>query len=147
MKPLLKITTKPMRISVVRQVEKPPIQTQVNKHVATKPFKTNDQLRLSQPVTGVKELEKSTDVRNTPLNKDLTSSSLILQKIANDEVNVNVFIPQASAAKYEPEYLLEPHDFDAKVLKYKVDQYNEIRFEYTGDFIYVPIRSETTHEE
>lgn len=147
MKPLLKITTKPMRISVVKPVKLAPVQQQSFKQVMNKSIQSKDELRLSQPVTGVKEAEKSNETRNTPINKELSSSHLILNKIANDEVSVNVFIPQASAAKYEPEYLLQPHEFEANVLKYQVDQYNEIRFEYTGDFIYVPIKSETSHEE
>ncbi len=147
MKPLLKITTKPMRISVVKPVKVAPVQQQSFKEVINKTIQTKDELRLSQPVTGVKEFERSNETRNTPINKELSSSNLILNKIANDEVSVNVFIPQASTAKYEPEYLLQHHDFEANVLKYQVDQYNEIRFEYTGDFIYVPIKSETNHEE
>lgn len=134
-----------MRISIIRPVVVASSQQPVFKSSHSKSVLSKDELSLSQSITKIKEQHKSTELRGILLKKEHSSSSLIRDKIAKDEVNV--FIPQAAAAKYEPDYLRQPIDFEPKVLKFKVDQYNEISFEYTGDFIYIPLRSETTHEE
>ena len=106
---------------------------------------SKDELSLNQVNTKINKQHQSTKMRVVTKNKEHSSANLIKDKIAKDEVNV--FIPQAAAAKYEPNYVRQSLDFEPKVLKFQVDQYNEIRFEYTGDFTYVPLSFDPNHEE
>lgn len=137
---LLKITTKPMKISV--QVEKGKyvkveqmIRLQKAQQKVNQAAKTQSNYVSTKKVQAVESLPK-----NIKLNETNNNINTIIQKSITQSESKNVtYLPQNSnSAKIEPiqdEVVLkyEPSD-----LSFVVSQYSEIKFEYVGDPIYMP---------
>lgn len=137
---LLKITTKPMKISV--QVEKGKyvkveqmIRLQKAQQKVNQAAKTQSNYVSTKKVQAVESLPK-----NIKLNETNNNINTIIQKSITQSESKNVtYLPQNSnSAKIEPiqdEVVLkyEPSD-----LSFVVSQYSEIKFEYIGDPIYMP---------
>lgn len=133
---LLKITTKPIKISV--QVEKGKyikvehvvkLQSKIKKQSNFVPVKRNE---LIQPIQSLP--------KNVKLIEPTNNINTIIQKsITHEETNnVAVYHQNSTSIKVEPiqnetEIKYQPSD-----LNFIVSQYSEIQFEYVGDPIYIP---------
>lgn len=151
MKPLLKITTKPIKIAIVKPVMKSPTEFKVSQpaQVTVSEMKKHhhDHVQLTHPIHPQSERSSSTQLSVHPVNEGQTSAQLIIEHLSQPHVPLQVTLPTSSAAKYEPAYVGTSNDYDAQVVNYQVEQYNEITFEYTGDFIRVPHRPQSSHKE
>lgn len=133
---LLKITTKPIKISV--QVEKGKyikvehvvkLQSKIKQQSNFIPVKRNESI---QPIQSLP--------KNVKLNEPTNNINTIIQKsITHEETNnVAVYHQNSTSLKVEPiqnetEIKYQPSD-----LNFIVSQYSEIQFEYVGDPIYIP---------
>ncbi len=133
---LLKITTKPIKISV--QVEKGKyikvehvvkLQSKIKQQSNFIPVKRNESI---QPIQSLP--------KNVKLNEPTNNINTIIQKsITHEETNnVAVYHQNSTSMKVEPlqnetEIKYQPSD-----LNFIVSQYSEIQFEYVGDPIYIP---------
>jgi len=133
---LLKITTKPIKISV--QVEKGKyikvehvvkLQSKIKQQSNFVPVKRNE---LIQPIQSLP--------KNVKLIEPTNNINTIIQKsITHEETNnVAVYHQNSTSIKVEPiqnetEIKYQPSD-----LNFIVSQYSEIQFEYVGDPIYIP---------
>lgn len=133
---LLKITTKPIKISV--QVEKGKyikvehvvkLQSKIKQQSNFIPVKRNESI---QPIQSLP--------KNVKLNEPTNNINTIIQKsITHEETNnVAVYHQNSTSIKVEPiqnetEIKYQPSD-----LNFIVSQYSEIQFEYVGDPIYIP---------
>lgn len=151
MKPLLKITTKPIKIAIVKPPMKSPTEFKVSQptQVSVSEIKKHhhDQVQLSHPIQPPSELPSSTQLSTKLVSEGQTSAQIIMEHLTQPHVPLQVTLPTSSVAKYEPAYVGISHDYDAQVINYQVEQYNEITFEYTGDFVRVPHRPQSSHKE
>jgi uncharacterized protein (DUF1697 family) len=136
---LLKITTKPIKISV--QIEKGKfIKVERSIQLRNQYNKTNDQLVRSNNLTQhrVEELPKKIKLNQTENNVH----TIINQNFMQDESRNIPFISQ-----YNNEITIEPipkdieHDikYQPSNLDFVINQYSEIEFEYVGEPIYIPL--------
>lgn len=133
---LLKITTKPIKISV--QVEKGKyikvehvvkLQSKIKQQSNFIPVKRNESIQPIQSLPKNVKLIEPTNNINTIIQKSIT------QEETN---NVAVYHQNSTSIKVEPiqnetEIKYQPSD-----LNFIVNQYSEIQFEYVGDPIYIP---------
>lgn len=133
---LLKITTKPIKISV--QVEKGKyikvehvvkLQSKIEQQSNFIPVKRNESIQPIQSLPKNVKLIEPTNNINTIIQKSIT------QEETN---NVAVYHQNSTSIKVEPiqnetEIKYQPSD-----LNFIVSQYSEIQFEYVGDPIYIP---------
>lgn len=133
---LLKITTKPIKISV--QVEKGKyikvehvvkLQSKIKQQSNFIPVKRNESIQPIQSLPKNAKLIEPTNNINTIIQKSIT------QEETN---NVAVYHQNSTSIKVEPiqnetEIKYQPSD-----LNFIVSQYSEIQFEYVGDPIYIP---------
>lgn len=133
---LLKITTKPIKISV--QVEKGKyikvehvvkLQSKIKQQSNFIPVKRNESIQPIQSLPKNVKLIEPTNNINTIIRKSIT------QEETN---NVAVYHQNSTSIKVEPiqnetEIKYQPSD-----LNFIVSQYSEIQFEYVGDPIYIP---------
>jgi len=133
---LLKITTKPIKISV--QVEKGKyikvehvvkLQSKIKQQSNFIPVKRNESIQPIQSLPKNVKLIEPTNNINTIIQKSIT------QEETN---NVAVYHQNSTSIKVEPiqnetEIKYQPSD-----LNFIVSQYSEIQFEYVGDPIYIP---------
>jgi hypothetical protein len=136
---LLKITTKPIKISV--QVEK-------GKYVKVEP--KNQVQKIKNPTINTKKVQfnvnhskriNATSVlpKNIKLNEVKNNINTVIQEKMIDETSQNMtFLPQTSqSAKIQP--MIKPEmKYEPSNLDFVVSQYSEIKFEYVGDPIYIP---------
>jgi uncharacterized protein (DUF1697 family) len=136
---LLKITTKPIKISV--QIEKGKfIKVERSIQLRNQYNKTNDQLVRSNNLTQhrVEELPKKIKLNQSENNVH----TIINQNFMQDESRNIPFISQ-----YNNEITIEPipkdieHDikYQPSNLDFVINQYSEIEFEYVGEPIYIPL--------
>jgi len=135
---LLKITTKPIKISV--QVEK-------GKYIKVEQvikLQNKSRVKIQADYIPVKKNESVQTVQSLPNNMKLNEpknniNQLIQKNITHKESNnVAVYHQNSTNVKIEPlqneaEVKYQPSD-----LNFIVSQYSEIKFEYTGDPIYIP---------
>ncbi len=136
---LLKITTKPIKISV--QVEK-------GKYVKVEP--KNQVKKIKNPTINTKKVQfnvshskriNKTSVlpKNIKLNEVKNNINTVIQEKMINETSQNMtFLPQTSqSAKIQP--MIKPEmKYEPSNLDFVVSQYSEIKFEYVGDPIYIP---------
>lgn len=146
---LLKITTKPIKISV--QVEKGKF-VKVEKVIRLQKVQ-NKSINSSKYQTSYVHSQKVQEIEilpnNIKLNQTNNNISNYIQKNITQSESKNVtYLPQNSnAAKIEPiqedsELKYEPSD-----LNFVVSQYSEIKFEYIGDPIYIPENANPNKEK
>ena len=133
---LLKITTKPIKISV--QVEK-------GKYIKVEHVvKLQSKIKQQSNFIPVKRNESIQSIQSLPKNVKLIEptnniNSIIQKSITHEETNnVAVYHQNSTSLKVEPiqnetEIKYQPSD-----LNFIVSQYSEIQFEYVGDPIYIP---------
>ncbi|MHB8097838.1 MAG: hypothetical protein ACYDEI_09335 [Erysipelotrichaceae bacterium] len=135
---LLKITTKPIKISV--QVEKGKyikveqvIKLQNKKRVKTQA--NYESVKKNEAVHTIQALPN-----NIKLNEPKNNINQLIQKniTQKESINVAVYHQNSTNMKIEPiqnevELKYLPSD-----LNFVVSQYSEIKFEYVGDPIYIP---------
>lgn len=133
---LLKITTKPIKISV--QVEK-------GKYIKVEHVvKLQSKIKQQSNFIPVKRNESIQSIQSLPKNVKLIEptnniNSIIQKSITHEETNnVAVYHQNSTSLKVEPlqnetEVKYQPSD-----LNFIVNQYSEIQFEYVGDPIYIP---------
>lgn len=133
---LLKITTKPIKISV--QVEKGKyikvehvvkLQSKIKQQSNFIPVKRNESIQPIQSLPKNVKLIEPTNNINTIIQKSITHE---------ESNNVAVYHQNSTSIKVEPiqnetEIKYQPSD-----LNFIVNQYSEIQFEYVGDPIYIP---------
>ena len=133
---LLKITTKPIKISV--QVEKGKyikvehvvkLQSKIKQQSNFIPVKRNESIQPIQSLPKNVKLIEPTNNINTIIQKSITHE---------ETNNVAVYHQNSTSIKVEPiqnetEIKYQPSD-----LNFIVSQYSEIQFEYVGDPIYIP---------
>lgn len=133
---LLKITTKPIKISV--QVEKGKyikvehvvkLQSKIKQQSNFIPVKRNESIQPIQSLPKNVKLIEPTNNINTIIQKSITHE---------ESSNVAVYHQNSTSIKVEPiqnetEIKYQPSD-----LNFIVSQYSEIQFEYVGDPIYIP---------
>lgn len=135
---LLKITTKPIKISVqvekgkyikVEQVIKLQNKNRVKTQMNYVPVKKNETVQTIQALP-----------HNIKLNEPKNNINQLIQKniTQNESNNVAVYHQNSTNVKIEPlqndvEVKYQPSD-----LNFVVSQYSEIKFEYVGDPIYIP---------
>jgi hypothetical protein len=133
---LLKITTKPIKISV--QVEKGKyikvehvvkLQSKIKQQSNIIPVKRNESIQPIQSLPKNVKLIEPTNNINTIIQKSITHE---------ESSNVAVYHQNSTSIKVEPiqnetEVKYQPSD-----LNFIVSQYSEIQFEYVGDPIYIP---------
>jgi len=133
---LLKITTKPIKISV--QVEKGKyikvehvvkLQSKIKQQSNFIPVKRNESIQPIQSLPKNVKLIEPTNNINTIIQKSITHE---------ETNNVAVYHQNSTSIKVEPlqnetEVKYQPSD-----LNFIVNQYSEIQFEYVGDPIYIP---------
>lgn len=133
---LLKITTKPIKISV--QVEKGKyikvehvvkLQSKIKQQSNFIPVKRNESIQPIQSLPKNVKLIEPTNNINTIIQKSITHE---------ETNNVAVYHQNSTSLKVEPiqnetEIKYQPSD-----LNFIVSQYSEIQFEYVGDPIYIP---------
>ena len=143
---LLKITTKPIKISV--QVEKGKyikveqvIKLQNKKRVKTQA--NYESVKKNEAVHTIQALPN-----NIKLNEPKNNINQLIQKniTQKESINVAVYHQNSTNMKIEPiqnevELKYLPSD-----LNFVVSQYSEIKFEYVGDPIYIP-ESATPNKE
>lgn len=133
---LLKITTKPIKISV--QVEK-------GKYIKVEHVvKLQSKIKQQSNFIPVKRNESIQSIQSLPKNVKLIEptnniNSIIQKSITHEETNnVAVYHQNSTSLKVEPlqnetEVKYQPSD-----LNFIVNQYSEIQFEFVGDPIYIP---------
>lgn len=135
---LLKITTKPIKISVqvekgkyikVEQVIKLQNKNRVKTQADYVPVKKNETDQAVQALPKNMKLNEPKNNINTLIQKNITQ---------DDSNNVAVYHQNSTNIKIEPlqnevEVKYQPSD-----LNFVVSQYSEIKFEYVGDPIYIP---------
>lgn len=133
---LLKITTKPIKISV--QVEK-------GKYIKVEHVvKLQSKIKQQSNIIPVKRNESIQPIQSLPKNVKLIEptnniNTIIQKSITHEETNnVAVYHQNSTSIKVEPiqnetEIKYQPSD-----LNFIVSQYSEIQFEYVGDPIYIP---------
>lgn len=133
---LLKITTKPIKISV--QVEK-------GKYIKVEHVvKLQSKIKQQSNFIPVKRNESIQHIHSLPKNVKLIEptnniNTIIQKSITQEETNnVAVYHQNSTSIKVEPiqnetEIKYQPSD-----LNFIVSQYSEIQFEYVGDPIYIP---------
>jgi hypothetical protein len=133
---LLKITTKPIKISV--QVEK-------GKYIKVEHVvKLQSKIKQQSNFIPVKRNESIQPIHSLPKNVKLIEptnniNTIIQKSITHEETNnVAVYHQNSTSIKVEPiqnetEIKYQPSD-----LNFIVSQYSEIQFEYVGDPIYIP---------
>lgn len=135
---LLKITTKPIKISV--QVEK-------GKYVKVEhivKLQNKNKIKQQSNFIPIKRNESIQPMQSLPTNVKLNEpknniNSIIQKNITQEETNnVAVYHQNSTSIKVEPiqnetEIKYQPSD-----LNFVVNQYSEIQFEYVGDPIYIP---------
>lgn len=135
---LLKITTKPIKISVqvekgkyikVEQVIKLQNKNRVKTQADYVPVKKNETVQAVQALPKNMKLNEPKNNINTLIQKNITQ---------DDSNNVAVYHQNSTNIKIEPlqnevEVKYQPSD-----LNFVVSQYSEIKFEYVGDPIYIP---------
>lgn len=133
---LLKITTKPIKISV--QVEK-------GKYIKVEHVvKLQSKIKQQSNFVPVKRNESIQPIHSLPKNVKLIEptnniNTIIQKSITQEETNnVAVYHQNSTSIKVEPiqnetEIKYQPSD-----LNFIVSQYSEIQFEYVGDPIYIP---------
>lgn len=135
---LLKITTKPIKISV--QVEKGKyikveqvIKLQNKKRVKTQAnyesVKKNEAVHTIQALPNNIKLNEPKNNINQLIQKNIT------QKESN---NVAVYHQNSTNMKIEPIQNEVKVKYQPSDLNFVVSQYSEIKFEYVGDPIYIP---------
>jgi len=135
---LLKITTKPIKISVqvekgkyikVEQVIKLQNKNKVKHQSNFIPVKRNEPIQSTQSLPN-----------NVKLNEPKNNINVIIQKSITQEEsnNVAVFDQNSTSLKIEPVQNEIVVKYQPSDLNFVVNQYSEIRFEYVGDPIYIP---------
>lgn len=135
---LLKITTKPIKISV--QVEKGKyikvehvikLQNKNRTKVQSSyiPEKKNDSVQAIQPLP-----------KNVKLNEPKNNIKPFIQTSLthNESKNVTVYHQNSTNVKIEPMLNEAEVKYQPSNLNFIVNQYSEIKFEYVGDPIYIP---------
>ena len=92
----------------------------------TKDMRVNEPDRIVEPAIHPKYTKLNT--KKISLNR----SNYITQKLNSNHSRTQAYIPSSSETKFEPV------SYQPSVLSYKVEQYNDIHFEYTGEPIYTP---------
>lgn len=137
---LLKITTKPIKISV--QIEKGKfvkvekvirLQKIQNKNINNS--KSQATYVHTQKVEAVEALPN-----NIKLNQTNNNISTFIQKnlTQSESKNVTYLAQNSNAAKIEPIQEVSELKYEPSDLNFVVSQYSEIKFEYVGDPIYMP---------
>lgn len=135
---LLKITTKPIKISVqvekgkyikVEQVIKLQNKNRVKTQANYEPVKKNEAVHTIQALPNNIKLNEPKNNINQLIQKNITQK---------ESINVAVYHQNSTNMKIEPiqnevELKYLPSD-----LNFVVSQYSEIKFEYVGDPIYIP---------
>lgn len=135
---LLKITTKPIKISV--QVEKGKyikveqvIKLQNKKRVKTQA--NYESVKKNEAVHTIQALPN-----NIKLNEPKNNINQLIQKniTQKESINVAVYHQNSTNMKIEPIQNEVKVKYQPSDLNFVVSQYSEIKFEYVGDPIYIP---------
>lgn len=145
MKNLLKITTKPIRIAVVRPEGSPVSKVNDHNNVTEKNKVQVDKVLLknSKPV----KMQSQPKISLQTTQQGNTSTDLLLKHMEEAKSSHSVIMPITSRISFMPQHVVRNSSFYASLLRFKVEQFNEIKFEFTGDFIRVPHRGNTQNKE
>ena len=142
---LLKITTKSIKIAI--QVEKGHFtETQVPKLKANR-------IRQSPPVRNLQTSQETT--KYVPQNQALKMPEQNIQahlgeRLETKQLDALPYVDaQSSTLRFEPKQVMNERvlTYHPSELEFVVKQYPEIRFDYLGEPIYVPLSSNPDHKK
>lgn len=145
MKNLLKITTKPIKIAVVRTTNTSASKTNELIGVREQQKKQVDKIALHP--SNHNKTYKQPVLPTQSIIKGNSTADVLLQSIEAAQNANSIVMPSTSRIAFMPQHIVRDSTFYSSLLKFKVEQFNEIRFEFTGDFIRVPHRGNAHNKE
>lgn len=114
-----------------------------NTHEQSKP--QLDKMQLQQPIHANAQTPPLNPIHG--IHKNNPTSDVLLKQIQTTQSAHSIVMPSVSQISFIPQHIVRSSPFYSSLLKFKVEQFNEIRFKFTGDFIRVPHRGNAHNKE